>query len=79
MALLDRCSKLTTFRNISTVDYFLCCPLLFKYINNFIVHENNPLFSDSHSALELSIATPLIVEVGVQNCNNTIVSRERVN
>ena len=45
----------------------MCCPLLFKYINNFIVHENSPLFSDGHSALELSIDTPLIVEVGVQN------------
>ena len=49
-------SNNTTFRrNISTIDYFMCCPLLFKYINNFIVHEHNPLFSDGHSALELSI------------------------
>ena len=47
-------------------------------INNFIVHEHNPLFSDGHSALELSIDTPLIVEVGVQNCNNPIVSRQHV-
>ena len=36
-----------------------------KYINNCIDHERNPLFSDGHSALELSIDTPLIVEVGV--------------
>ena len=64
----------TRFRNISTIDY----GLLFKYINNFIVHDNNPLFSDCHSALELSIDTPLIVEVGVQNCNNPIVSRQHV-
>ena len=71
-------SSNTTFRNISTIDYCLCCPLLFKYINNFIVHEHNPLFSDGHSALELSINTPLIVEVGVQNCNNPIVSRQHV-
>ena len=67
-------SSNTTFRNISTIDYFLCCPLLFKYINIIIVHENIPLFSDGHSALELSIDTPLIVEVGVQICNNPIVS-----
>ena len=46
------------------------------YINNCIVHENNPLFSDGHSALELSIDTPLILEVGVQNY--PIVSREDV-
>ena len=71
-------SSNTTFRNISTIDYFLCCPLLFKYINNFIVHEHNPLFSDGHSALELSIDTPLIIEVDVQNCNNPIVSRQHV-
>ena len=61
-----------------TIDYFLCCPLQFKYINNFIVHEHNPLFSDGHSALELSINAPLIVEVGVQNCNNLVVSRQHV-
>ena len=71
-------SSNNTFRNISTIDYFLCCPLLFKYINHFIVHENNPLFSDGHSALELSIDRPLIVEVGVPNCNNPVVSRQHV-
>ena len=53
-------SSNTTFRNISTIDYVLCCPLLFKYINNFIVHENNPMFSDGHSALELSIDTSVV-------------------
>ena len=71
-------SSNTTFRNISTIDYFLCCPLLFKYINNFIVHETNTLFSDGHSALELSIDTPWIVELGVQICNHPIVSRQHV-
>ncbi len=71
-------SSNTTFGNIITIDYFLCCPLLFKYINNFIVHENNPMFSDGHSALELSIDTALIVEVGVQICKNPIVSRQHV-
>ena len=44
-------SSNTTFRNISTINYFLCCPLLFKYSNTCIVHEHNPLFSDGHSAL----------------------------
>ena len=43
-------------------------------INNFIVHEHNPLFSDGHSAID----TPLIIEVGVQNCNNPIISRQHV-
>ena len=42
-----------TFKNISTIDYFLCCPLLLKYINNFIVYDGSPLFSDGHSVLEL--------------------------
>ena len=45
---------------------------------DFIVHENNPMFSDGHSALELSIDTALIVEVGVQICKNPIVSRQHV-
>ena len=71
-------SSNTTFRNIITIDYLLSYPLLFKFINNCIVHEHNPLFSDGHSALELSIDTPLIVEVGVQNCNNPIVSSQHV-
>ena len=38
-----------TFKN--TIDYSLCCPLLFKYINNVIVYDGNPLFSDGHSVL----------------------------
>ena len=42
-----------TFKNISTINYSLCCPLLFKYINNCIVYDGNPLFSDGHSVLEL--------------------------
>ena len=50
-----------TFKNISTIDYFLCCPLLFQYINNFIVHDGNPSFSDGHSVLEMVLATGLIV------------------
>ena len=41
-----------TFNNISTIDYFLCCPLLLKYINNFNVYDRNPLFSYGHSVLE---------------------------
>ena len=43
-----------TFKNISTIDYFLCSPLLFKHINNFIVYDGNPLFSDR---LELVLNT----------------------
>ena len=50
-----------TFKNISTIDYFLCCPLLFQYINNFIVHDGNPSFSDGRSVLEMVLATGLIV------------------
>ena len=36
------------------------------------------MFSDGHSASELIIDTPLIVEVGVENCTNPIVSRQHV-
>ena len=50
-----------TFKNISTIDYFLCCPMLFQHINNFIVHDGNPSFSDGHSVLEMVLATGLIV------------------
>ena len=53
-----------TFQNISTIDYFLCCLMLFKYINNFIVREPNPLFSDGHSALELVLYILLITGMG---------------
>ena len=49
-----------TFKNISTIDYFLCCPLLFKYINNFIVYDGNPLFSNGHSVLVVVLNTKLI-------------------
>ena len=50
-----------TFKNISTIDYLLCCPLLFQHINNFILHGGNPSFSDGHSVLEMVLATGLIV------------------
>ena len=55
-----------TFKNISTIDYFLCCPLLFKHINNFIVYDGNPLFSDGHSVLELVLNTKIIATQNVQ-------------
>ena len=51
----------STFKNISIiVDYFLCCPLLFKYTNNFIVYDGNPLFSYEDSVLELVLNTKVI-------------------
>ena len=50
-----------TFKNISTIDYLLCCPLLFQHINTFIVNDGNPSFSDGHSMLEMVLATGPIV------------------
>ena len=44
-----------------TIDYFLCCPMLFQHINNCIAHDVNPSFSDGHSVLEIVLATGLIV------------------
>ena len=46
----------STFKNISTiVDYFLCCPLLFKYTNNLILYDGTALFSDEHSVQNLCL------------------------
>ena len=37
-----------TFKNISTIDYFLCCPLLFQHINNFIQDSRLKIFIHSN-------------------------------
>ncbi|KAK2180782.1 hypothetical protein NP493_426g02017 [Ridgeia piscesae] len=64
-----------TFKNINTIDYFLCCPLLFKYINNFIVYDGNPLFSDGHSVLERVFNTKVIATQHAQCHYNPGVKR----
>ena len=63
------------FKNISTIDYFVWCPSLFKYINNFIVHDRNPLFSVCHSMLELVLSTVVIATHNVQCRNKSGVKR----
>ena len=63
-----------TFKHISTTDYCLCCPVLFKHINNFIVHDGNSLFSDGHSVLRLVLDTVLIAGTGRQ-CHIAQVSK----
>ena len=49
-----------TFRNISTIDYFLCSPYLFKHVSDFIVNLQNPILSDGHCALQLKLALNLL-------------------
>ena len=49
-----------TFKKGSTIDCFICYPLLFKYINNVSVYDGNPLFSDGHSVVELVLNTKVI-------------------
>ena len=46
---------------MALLSQLLCCPLLFQHINNFIVHDSNPSFSDGHSVLEMVLATGPIV------------------
>ena len=45
--------------------------MLFQHINNFIVHDGNPSFSDGHSVLEMVLATGLIVakDIPCQACH----------
>ena len=55
--------------------------MLFKHIDNFIVHDGNPLFSDGHSVLELMLDTVLIAGIGTTchispGVNWTIISWE---
>ena len=64
-----------TFKNINTIDYFLCCPLLIKCINNFIVYDGNPLFSDGHSVLELVLNIKAIATQHAQCHYNPSVKR----
>ena len=53
--------------SVGTIDYFLCCPLLFQHINNCIVHDGNPSFSDGHrpSVRETVLATGPIVTTDI--------------
>ena len=68
------------FKNSNTIDYFLWCPSLFKYINNFIVHDGNPLFADDHSMLEqVIIKTGITQTVMIKNAINRARRRCKVN
>ena len=49
--------------------------MLFKHINDFIVHDGDPLFSDGHSVLELVLHTILIVGTGTHSCISPGVKR----
>ena len=44
-----------TCRNVSVVDYFICKPSLFSTIVNFEVEDFNPMLSDVHNAVRLTL------------------------
>ena len=44
-----------TCKNVSVVDYFICKPRLFSTIVNFEVEDFNPMLSDVHNAVRLTL------------------------
>ena len=44
-----------TCKNVSVVDYFICSPRLFSTIVNFEVEDFNPMLSDVHNAVRLTL------------------------
>ena len=44
-----------TCNNVSLVDYFICSPLIFSTVSNFEVLDFNPLLSDIHCAVILTL------------------------
>ena len=44
-----------TCNNVSLVDYFICSPLIFPTVSNFEVLDFDPLLSDIHCAVTLTL------------------------
>ena len=44
-----------TFKNVSVVDYVICTTNMFSTIVNFEVDDFNPMLSDVHSAVCLTL------------------------
>ena len=44
-----------TCKNVSVVDYFIRTPRLFSIIVNFAVEDFNPMLSDVHNAVRLTL------------------------
>ena len=40
-----------TCNNVSAVDYVICSPFIFSYIDSFIVQYYDPMLSDIHCAV----------------------------
>ena len=52
---LDSITPKLTCKDASTVDYFLTTASIFSHISNFGVLDFSPLYSDSHSAVTLTL------------------------
>ena len=44
-----------TCNNVSLIDYFICSPLIFPNVSNFDVLDFDPLLSDIHCAVTLTL------------------------
>ena len=51
-----------TCRNVSTVDYFLVSPEMFKYVDNLTVSDFCELLSDVHNPISLSLNIPYTLQ-----------------
>lgn len=52
-----------TFRNKSVIDYAMASADLFRYINDFYITETDPLFSDGHASLTVTLLCSNNIEV----------------
>ena len=70
----------TTFDNKSTIDYALCTPDLLEKITNFSVAPFNPMFSDKHNpicvTLDMAQNLPIVQNLSTDYVNNDQTSNE---
>ena len=58
-----------TFKDKSCIDYFLLSNDMYPLVTHFIVQTFDPLLSDGHSAVELTLSTPNTWQVNAINQN----------
>ena len=73
----DKSSGNFTFRGTTVIDYTICSPNILRLMNNFEVMDLDPIFSDGHSLLYMTIhaPSPILVNVNVPQSPLHVTSR----
>ena len=69
----DKSKGSLTFRNRSTIDYFVVSLECLQFVNNFVVTDLDPTYSDGHALISTSFVfhKPISFDKSIKKCNST--------